>query len=220
LEVPLFGKPAVEILGVLVKMNKETTTEQAPESPSDLELVHRSQAGDFAAYEELIRRYHRRVYGLVYSMVSSREDAEDLVQEIFIKAWKALGHFREQAGFYTWIYRIALNRTINFRRRRNRSKAVTFDEFDPDIKTSESYREFSSKGSVLRKMSLGEFQDKMNKALLTLSEKHRAVVIMHDIQEMPHANIAKVMGCSEGTVRSRLFYAHKQLQAALAEFVK
>jgi RNA polymerase sigma-70 factor (ECF subfamily) len=153
-------------------------------------------------------------------MISSREDAEDLVQEIFIKAWKALGHFREQSGFYTWIYRIALNRTISFRKRRNQRKTITFDEFDPDIKTSESYREFSSKGSVLRKMSLGEFQDKMNKALLTLSEKHRAVVVMHDIQEMPHADIASVMRCSEGTVRSRLFYAHKQLQAALAEFVK
>jgi RNA polymerase sigma-70 factor (ECF subfamily) len=211
---PLFFSITIE------KMSNELKKEQIQQEPDDIELVHRSQAGDFAAYEELIRRYHRKVYGLVYSMVSSREDAEDLVQEIFIKAWKALGHFREQSGFYTWIYRIALNRTINFRKRRNRSKTVTFDEFDPDIKTSESYREFSSKGSVLRKMSLGEFQDKMNKALLTLSEKHRAVVVMHDIQEMPHANIAKVMSCSEGTIRSRLFYAHKQLQAALAEFVK
>ncbi|HNX53865.1 MAG TPA: sigma-70 family RNA polymerase sigma factor [Pontiellaceae bacterium] len=201
-------------------MTKNPKNEPSSEIPDDLDLVRRSQAGDTAAYEELIRRYHGKIYGLVYSMTSSREDAEDLAQEVFVKAWKALGHFREQSGFYTWIYRIALNRTINFRKRRNRRQTVDFDEFDPDIKTAESYREFSSKGSVLRKMSLGEFQEKMNAALLKLSEKHRAVVVMHDVQEMPHADIAKVMHCSEGTVRSRLFYAHKQLQAELAEFMK
>ncbi|HPR83404.1 MAG TPA: sigma-70 family RNA polymerase sigma factor [Pontiellaceae bacterium] len=201
-------------------MTKNPKNEPSSEIPDDLDLVRRSQAGDTAAYEELIRRYHGKIYGLVYSMTSSREDAEDLAQEVFVKAWKALGHFREQSGFYTWIYRIALNRTINFRKRRNRRQTVDFDEFDPDIKTAESYREFSSKGSVLRKMSLGEFQEKMNAALLKLSEKHRAVVVMRDVQEMPHADIAKVMHCSEGTVRSRLFYAHKQLQAELAEFMK
>jgi len=201
-------------------MRNNPKNEPSSEIPDDLDLVRRSQAGDTAAYEELIRRYHGKIYGLVYSMTSSREDAEDLTQEVFVKAWKALGHFREQSGFYTWIYRIALNRTINFRKRRNRRQTVDFDEFDPDIKTAESYREFSSKGSVLRKMSLGEFQEKMNAALLKLSEKHRAVVVMHDVQEMPHADIAKVMHCSEGTVRSRLFYAHKQLQAELAEFMK
>lgn len=201
-------------------MSDESKTDPGPQSPDDLELVHRSQAGDIAAYEELVRRYHSRIYGLVYGMTSNREDAEDMVQEVFVKAWKALGNFRGQSGFYTWIYRIALNRTINFRKRRNRRQTVSFDEFDPDVKTSESYREFSSKGSVLRKMSLSEFQEKMNAAMLKLSEKHRAVVTMHDIQGMSHAEIADVMDCSEGTVRSRLFYAHKQLQAELAEFVK
>jgi RNA polymerase sigma-70 factor (ECF subfamily) len=201
-------------------MSETPKADQRLEEPDDLVLVHRSQAGDTAAYEELVRRYHGRIYGLVYSMTSNREDAEDLAQEVFVKAWKALGHFREHSGFYTWIYRIALNRTINFRKRRNRRQTVAFDEFDPDIKTAESYREFSSKGSVLRKMSLGEFQEKMNKAMLKLSEKHRAVVTMYDVQGMPHGEIAKVMRCSEGTVRSRLFYAHKQLQAELAEFMK
>lgn len=201
-------------------MSDIPTERQNPEEPDDLDLVHRSQAGDTDAYEELVRRYHGKIYGLVYGMTSNREDAEDLVQEIFVKAWKALGHFREQSGFYTWIYRIAINRTINFRKRRNRRRTVTLDEFDPDIKTAESYREFSSKGSVLRKMSLGEFQKKMNEALLRLSEKHRAVVLMHDVQGMPHAEIAGIMRCSEGIVRSRLFYARKQLQAELAEFVK
>lgn len=201
-------------------MSNEPTEHSETKEPEDIDLVHRSQAGEFVAYEELVRRYHGKIYGLVYSMVSCREDAEDVTQEVFVKAWKALGHFREQSGFYTWIYRIALNRTINFRKRRNRRQTINLDEFNPDIKTAESYREFSTKGSVLRKMSLGEFQKKMNEAMLKLSEKHRAVVAMHDVQGMPHADIAKIMRCSTGTVRSRLFYAHKQLQAELAEFVK
>lgn len=187
---------------------------------SDLDLVRRAKLGDASAYEQLVQRYHTKIYGLVYGMTSNREDAEDVVQDVFVKAWKAMSHFREQSSFYTWLYRIALNQTINFRKKRNRRKNTSFDEFDPDIKQAESYREFSSKGSPLRKMSLSEFQEKMNEALLTLSDKHRAVVVMHDVQGMPHLEIAKIMNCSEGTIRSRLFYAHKQLQVQLAEFVK
>lgn len=201
-------------------MDTQPKTESGAAAPDDMDLVRRACTQDPGAFEELVRRYHGKIYGLVYNMTGCREDAEDLVQEIFVKAWKALPGFREQSSFYTWIYRIALNRTINFRKKRNRRQNVSFDEFDPDIKQAESYREFSSKGSVLRKMNLSEFQEKMNSALQRLSEKHRAVVIMHDVQGMAHAEIAQAMRCSEGTVRSRLFYARKQLQAELAEFMK
>lgn len=198
-------------------MRETTAAEKRPEM-SDLDLIRRARLEDTSAYEELVRRYYSRIYGLIYGMVSSREDAEDVTQEVFVKAWKALGHFREQSGFYTWIYRIAVNRVINFRKKRNRRRTVQFEEFDPDIKQAESYKEFSSKGSVLRKMNLTEFQKKMNEALMTLSDKHRAVAIMHDVQGLPHSEIADVLGCSEGTARSRLFYARKKLQAELAEF--
>jgi RNA polymerase sigma-70 factor (ECF subfamily) len=200
-------------------MEDKPAAEKRPEL-DEIDLIRRARLEDTSAYEELVRRYYGKIYGLVYGMLSNREDAEDVTQEVFVKAWKALGHFREQASFYTWIYRIAINRTVNFRKKRNRRKTVQFEEFDPDIKQAESYKEFSSKGSVLRKMNLGEFQKKMNEALLTLSDKHRAVVILHDVQGMPHSEIAGIMGCSEGTVRSRLFYARKKLQEELAEFQK
>ena len=198
-------------------MDESPAIEKRPEM-NELDLIRRAQLEDTSAYEELVRRYYGKIYGLVYGMTSSREDAEDVTQEVFVKAWKALGHFREQASFYTWIYRIAINRTINFRKRRGRRKTLQFEDFDPDIKQAESYKEFSSKGSVLRKMNLSEFQKKMNEALLTLSDKHRAVVIMHDVQGMSHGQIAGVMGCSEGTARSRLFYARKKLQTELSDF--
>lgn len=198
-------------------MAKDSTAEKRPEL-SEIDLIRRARLEDTSAYEELVRRYYGKIYGLVYGMVSSREDAEDVTQEVFVKAWKALSHFREQSSFYTWIYRIAINRVINFRKKRNRRKTVRFEDFDPDIKQADMYKDFSSKGSVLRKMNLSEFQKKMNEALLTLSEKHRAVVILHDVQGMPHSEIAAIMGCSEGTVRSRLFYARRKLQEELAEF--
>jgi RNA polymerase sigma-70 factor (ECF subfamily) len=198
-------------------MEENSAAEKRPEL-NEIDLIRRAQLEDTSAYEELVRRYYGKIYGLVYGMVSSREDAEDVTQEVFVKAWKALGRFRAQASFYTWIYRIAINRAINFRKKRNRRKTVQFEEFDPDIKQAESYKEFSSKGSVLRKMNLSEFQKKMNEALLTLSDKHRAVVIMHDVQGMSHSDIASIVGCSEGTVRSRLFYARKKLQQELTDF--
>ena len=201
-------------------MSENPKPQIKPEGPEDIDLIRRSQVGDTAAFEEVVRRYHGKVYGLIYNMTSSRDAAEDLVQEVFVKAWKALGHFHEQTGVYIWVYRIALSQTINFRKRLNLRQTVHFDEFAPDIKTAESYREFSSKGSVLRKMSLGEFQTKINEALLKLPEKRRAVVVMHDVQGMSHADIAKVARCPEKTVRSRLSHAHKRLQAELAEFVK
>ena len=198
-------------------MAEDSTAEKRPEL-SEIDLIRRARLEDTSAYEELVRRYYGKIYGLVYGMVSNREDAEDVTQEVFVKAWKALGHFREQSSFYTWIYRIAINRTVNFRKKRNRRKTVQFEEFDPDIKQAETYKAFSSKGSVLRKMNLSEFQKKMNEALLTLSDKHRAVAVMHDVQGMSHSEIAAIVGCSEGTARSRLFYARKKLQAELAEF--
>lgn len=198
-------------------MAESLTIEKRPEL-DEIDLIRRAQLEDTSAYEELVRRYYSKIYGLVYGMTSSREDAEDVTQEVFVKAWKALGHFREQASFFTWIYRIAINRAINFRKRRGQRKTLQFEEFDPDIKQAESYKEFSSKGSVLRKINLSEFQKKMNEALLVLSDKHRAVVVMHDVQGLSHAEIAGIMGGSEGTARSRLFYARKKLQVALADF--
>ena len=202
-------------------MNDDPKTESAAAAePDDLALVRLACRQSPSAYEELVRRYHGKIYGLVYNMTGSREDAEDVTQEVFVKAWKALPRFREKSTFYTWLYRIALNQTINFRKKRTRRQTTSFDEFDPDIKQAESYREFSSKGSVRRKMNLSEFQEKMNKALQGLSEKHRVAVVMHDVQGMSHADIARILRCSEGTVRSRLFYARKQLQIELAEFVK
>ena len=172
------------------------------------------------AFDELVERYHGKIYGLTYNMTSNREDAEDLTQEVFVKAFNALPRFKGKSSFYTWLYRIAVNKTINYRKKRNRKRALSLDQFDQEIKTDDIYHDLTTKGSPLRNLSLTELQKKLNEALQSLSEKHRTVVVMHDMQGIPHEEIAKVVGASVGTVRSRLFYARRQMQAELTEFMK
>jgi len=193
---------------------------EVPDGPDDKELVLKAQQGDVHAFDELVERYHGKIYGLTYNMTSNREDAEDLTQEVFVKAFKALPRFKGKSSFYTWLYRIAVNKTINYRKKRNRKRLLSLDQFDQEIKTDEVYHDLTSKGSPLRNVSLTELQKKMNEALQSLSEKHRTVVVLHDMQGIPHEEIAKMVGASVGTIRSRLFYARRQLQAELAEFVK
>ncbi len=191
-----------------------------PQGPPDEELVLKSQQGDIHAFDELVERYHGKIYGLTYNMTSNREDAEDLTQDIFVKAYQALPRFKGNSSFYTWLYRIAVNKTINYRKKRNRKRAMSLDQFDHEIKLDDVYHDLASKGSPLRHLSLSELQKKLNEALQNLSEKHRTVVVLHDMQGIPHEEIAKMVGASVGTIRSRLFYARRQMQAELSEFMK
>jgi len=202
-----------------LNLNPEEISEEA-NGPADEELVLKAQQGDLHAFDGLVERYHGKIYGLTYNMTSNREDAEDLTQEVFVKAFEALPRFRGQSSFYTWIYRIAVNKTINYRKKRNRKRALSLDQFDQEVKTDEVYHDLTTKGSPLRNMSLSELQEKLNEALQHLSEKHRTVVVMHDMQGIPHEEIAKVVKASVGTVRSRLFYARRQMQTELTEFMK
>lgn len=187
-------------------------------SPSDEELVRRARDRDLAAYDELVRRYYDRIYGLVYHMTSHREDAQDVVQEIFVKAYRALDRFRGRSSFYTWLYRIAVNRTINFCKKRARQAAMSLDDVEGGIERDPAYVRLSARISPVREVSLGELQERLNKALQALSEKHRTVVVLHDIQGIPHEEIARLLRCSPGTIRSRLFYARQRLQAELKDF--
>ena len=182
-------------------------------------LVRRAQQGDQDAYGELVRRHQRKIYALVYHMTSSKEDAEDVTQDVFVKAYGALGGFKGDAGFYTWVYRIAVNRTINYLKQRNRRTAVSLDDLDEAVERDPAYVDLVARESPVRDVSIGELQKKLNKALEHLSDKHRTVVVMHDIQGIPHEEIARMLKVSTGTVRSRLFYARQLLQNELKEFL-
>jgi len=179
---------------------------------SDRDLIRRSQMEDLHAYEQLVRRYYERIHSFTYGMTGNREAAEEINQIIFSKAWKALGHFREQMEFSIWMDRIALHRTLKFCKKSKRRIPARFEDFDPSIKQSESYRKFSAKGSVLRKMSLKEFQREMNEALMALPNAQRATLLLHDIKGLSSLEVARVMSGTEGPARSRLAHARKKIK--------
>lgn len=190
-------------------------------SPEDASLVLRSQGGDLAAFDLLIRRHQERVYATVYHMTGNHEDAADLTQETFIKAYNALTGFKGDCGFFTWLYRIAVNRTLNFlKQRRNRSAHLSLNDLDFNAEHDPDLVALTSEKTPRRDLNLTELQEKLNGALLKLSESHRMVVVLHDIQGLPHEEIARIMDCNTGTVRSRLFYARQQLQGLLADYLK
>jgi RNA polymerase sigma factor (sigma-70 family) len=192
-----------------------------PRKPDeDKELVERAKSGDTVAFDELVVKHTQRLYGLVYHMTSNHEDTNDLLQDIFAKAYRSLKRFRGKSTFYTWIYSIAVNMTLNFLKKRNRQRAMSLDDVDSKIENDKDFIEATSGSNPIREANIHELQQRLNRAMMELSEDHRAVVTMYDIQGMPHAEISKILGVSEGTVRSRLFYAHRQLQNYLEEFRK
>jgi RNA polymerase sigma factor (sigma-70 family) len=184
----------------------------------DAPLVARAQEGDTSAFDELVRKHTPKLYGLVYNMTSNHEDTNDLLQDIFAKAFRSLKRFRGNSSFYTWIYSISVNMTLNFLKKRKRRQAYSLDDIDSAIQNDKDFIELTSKSDPLREVNIAELQKRLNEAMMGLSEDHRAVVTMYDIQGMPHRDISEILGVSEGTVRSRLFYAHRQLQNHLEEF--
>ncbi len=198
----------------------EPSPKATPEGPPDTELVAAAREGDLSAYDQLIRRYQQRIYSTIYHMTSNHEDANDLAQDTFIKAYGALKTFKGDSSFYTWVYRIAVNRTINFIKSRRNKFSLSLNALDFNMENDPDLVAFVSDKTPRRDMALTELQEKLNAALMKLSDDHRMVVTLHDIQGMSHDEIAKIMSCNTGTVRSRLFYARQQLQAHLSDYVK
>ena len=198
------------------------SSESTNESPTDADelLVSRAQSGDTLAFDQLVVRYSPRLYGMIYHMTSNKEDANDLTQDVFAKAYRSLKRFRGRSSFYTWIYAIGTNMTLNFLKKRNRRAAWSLDNLDSGIQNDEAMVDLAHAANPRHQSDLNELQKKLNEAMQSLSNAHRAVVTMFDIQGIPHAEISKILKISEGTVRSRLFYAHRQLQGYLEEFIK
>jgi RNA polymerase sigma-70 factor (ECF subfamily) len=197
-----------------------TASDAAESAPvEEADLVRRAQRGDLGSYDELVRRYQERIYATIYHMTSNHEDANDLAQEAFIKAFHALKSFKGGSSFYTWVYRIAVNKTINFLKQRKNRSAMSLDDMDFNAEHDPDLVALISEKTPRREVGLAELQEKLNGALMRLSEPHRLVVTLHDVQGLSHEEIAKIMDCNIGTVRSRLFYARQQLQAFLSDYL-
>jgi RNA polymerase sigma-70 factor (ECF subfamily) len=198
----------------------ERKDSELPTSDGEIELVRRARCGDLEAYDVLVKRYQERIFATIYHMTSNHEDANDLAQESFIKAFQALKSFKGGSSFYTWLYRIAVNKTINFLKQRKNRRHMSLNDLDFNAEHDPDLMALISDNTPRRAAGLTELQEKLNAALMKLSEPHRLVVVLHDVQGQSHEEIAKVMDCNIGTVRSRLFYARQQLQGYLADYLK
>ncbi len=186
----------------------------------DVELVVLVQQGNSQAFDELVLRHNKRLFGLIYHMTQDRDDAYDLSQEVFAKAYRSIKRFKQKSTFYTWLYTIAVNTTINHLKKQKRRVTVSLDDEDSSVNHGNTITSQSEESTPRQEMDRKILRKKLNAAIMNLSESHRVVVVLFDIQGMPHAQISKILGISEGTVRSRLYYAHKNLQSQLEEFKK
>lgn len=195
--------------------------ERQLEADSDMQIVHRVQAGDVAAFDQLIVKYRERVYGIIYNMTSNREDTADLTQDAFIKAFQSINRFGGQSSFFTWLYRIAINSTLTHLRKSRLRSFFSLESVNSDEPVSrELIAALTDKTGVERDTFVRELQEKLNDAMQKLSTKHRTVVTLFEIDGLSHQDIAEVMNCSVGTVRSRLHYAKQLLQAELQPYMR
>jgi len=188
-------------------------------APGDeLELVARAQRGDTAAFNELVTRYRNRAFSMIYNMVRNEQDAWDIAQDGFVKAWRNIRRFRGQSSFFTWLYRILMNISIDALRRKQIESGTEFDdtvrlqEIEPaSATTPQREREPATR------LNDKEIRTRIDAAIARLSPDHRAVIVMRELDGLDYQEIADAMECSIGTVMSRLFYARKKLQTMLKD---
>jgi len=179
---------------------------------SDLDLVIRAQSGEAAAFGELVDRHKRMVYGIISRMVTSRDEADDLAQDVFVSAYRHIGGFRRDAKFTTWLHTVTVNTTLKRLKRMKRQITVSMD--DPDIGL-ESVIRADSEPSPDEALGDKQRQEAVRKAVDSLPDKQRIVVVMHYFEQYSCDEIAAALRCSVGTVWSRLHYACKRLQKEL-----
>ena len=185
------------------------------ELDEDAQLVELIQKGDLGAYRQLVEKYQSRIYSMIAGMVRDREEAHDLTQDAFVKAFRNLDRFRLEASFYTWLYRIAKNLTIDWLRKQKRRRT---DEFDEGIAARESGGTIADshlKESPGRELERSRLKDRIFDAMETLTPEHRQIILLREVEGFSYKEISDVMGIPEGTVMSRLFYARRKLQGIL-----
>lgn len=194
--------------------------ERKQEADSDLAIVRQVQAGDVSAFDRLILKYRERVFGVVYNLTSNREDAADLTQEAFIRAFQSINRFQGQSSFFTWLYKIAVNNALTHLRKNRLRTFFSLEKIQEEPANAELIAQLTDKSGADREAYLRELQEKLNEAMQKLSIKHRTVITLFEIDGLSHSEIAEVMDCSEGTVRSRLHYAKQFLQGELSKYLR
>jgi RNA polymerase sigma-70 factor (ECF subfamily) len=186
----------------------------------DLEKVRACQAGDREAFNDLIERYKDIVYAVAYRFTKDQDLALDLGQEVFVRAYRGIGSFRGRSSFSTWLYRIAMNTCIDYTRKRSRSiESHTVPEEVAEYAGSETLAVPRRRGPDDRALA-SELGEQIQAAIDALPEYHKTVFVLYEIEGLSYKEIAKVVGCSIGTVMSRIHYARRKLRVMLAPYVE
>lgn len=196
-----------------------SSPERQQEADADFAVVKQVQAGDVAAFDQLIIKYRERVFGVVYNLTANREDASDLTQDAFIKAFQSINRFQGNCSFFTWLYRIAVNTTLSHLRKNRMRSFFSLEKLQEDGVSTQILEQLTDKKGADKDTYLQELKEKLNEAMQKLSIPHRTVITLFEIDGLSHSEIAEVMGCSEGTVRSRLHYAKQFLQGELSKYL-
>jgi RNA polymerase sigma-70 factor (ECF subfamily) len=187
-------------------------------SDSDLNLVKRVKNGDKDAFRFLVERYQRKVFSIAYGMVHNREDAMDLSQDAFLKAFHKLSRFEGSSSFYTWLYRITVNVCIDHIRRVGKRGTVDYDDKvlrDTEVSGDDNIMPSKLGVDPLKSYTRKELLEQISHCLEDLSPIHREAIVLREIQGLSYKEMADVMGVSKGTVMSRLHHARKNLQSKL-----
>ncbi|MBG85978.1 MAG: RNA polymerase subunit sigma-24 [Verrucomicrobiales bacterium] len=185
----------------------------------DKQLVAAAQDGNTEAFEELIFRHRDKIYARAFSMMRNEDEALDLSQEAWIKSWQRLKQFQGDSSFATWMTRIVINLCLDQIRRQKRKRAESIEKLDEELGGVERQMPVVSVNPTAG-MERGELRKRIDEAMTKLSDAHRTVLILHEFEELEYKQIAKVMGCSIGTVMSRLFYARRRMASLLAAVKK
>lgn len=192
--------------------------DQGLSADSDVFLVQAVQAGKVSAFDELVRRHRKRMYSVIYNMTSNAEDAADLTQETFVKAFSSINKFKGKSAFYTWLYRIGVNMTLAHLKKNRYRQFFSFEKISEEGAQDEIVTQLSStKGN--KALLMKELQEHLNEALQKLSVDHRTVVVLHEVEGLPLVEIAQILKTSEGTIRSRLHHAKAKLQEFLHPYL-
>lgn len=185
-------------------------------------LVKKAQDNDLSAFEELVRLFQNRIYSLCVRLSGNHADAQDLAQESFIRAYRALDSFRNESDFGTWLHRITVNVWLNFRRKNSGHQAVVYLD-DPYVGEygGEIRREVEAgEGNPLQELEDKEFRGLIRAALDSLSDEQRAVLVLREIEGYSYEEVSRLLGCSLGTVKSRLSRAREVMRRTMTDMAR
>lgn len=187
----------------------------SPMSKSEKYLLKRSKDGDIQAFEQLIENYQTKVFNIALRIIGNYDDANDLAQEVFLRVYKSIKSFKGESSFSTWIYKITKNVCLDEIRKRRNKNVISLDE-EIKLNSGEVTRQVESSDDTPDvALEKSEMKDLINKAISELSDEHRVVIVLRDIQGFSYEEIAKIIDCPEGTVKSRINRARKALKKIL-----